>query len=184
MAKKVRIQTRLKIDSVEPNIEKAGAGARGSLRTKIVLTGSLHLEDAQKLLGDVHANAMLDACFDSVGGLRTPVFKKLVVTTTIKDATLILGEGELRTELKDSSIDSISLVPQTGKLFTFKANAKTNPKPKQQNTIEFELLDDTVKVIIEGGERVHDHEAQHEMPLDPGAGQGEREEEREEEPAE
>lgn len=167
MAKdKVRVQTKLTIDKVKPGIEKAGKGGR-TFKTEIDVSGSVHLAEVQKLLGDEHLYNMLEPLFDVNGGLATEALEQIKVATIIKDATVTLGDGDLRTPLKDSLVDSIQLVPKPGRLFDLKAKIHTNPTPKQNNTIEYELLEDTVKVIIEGGERVNEGTEQAEFPLEP-----------------
>lgn len=172
MAKKekpVRVQMRLKVNNVNPRMERAGKDERGSLGVDVSLVGSVHLEDLGKLLKDTHAAALLEHMFDAEGNLQTPSFDLINVTTQVKDATIKLGEGKLQETLKDCTLDSITICPKPGRVFDFKSRLKTNPTPKQQSTIEFEFYKDTIKVIVEGGERVHDDEedtGQSEMPLD------------------
>jgi hypothetical protein len=182
---KTRVQCKLKVSNVNVRMEMAGRDERGNLGVDISLTGAIHLEQVGKLLNDVHANAMLEALFDAEGGLKTPSFTGFTVGTVIKDCTVKLGEGELQVALKDSEINNIALVPAPGRQFEIKARLQTNPNPDQQSTIEFELLKDTVKVIIEGGERVNEDDAQEEMPLEGGdKPAGDEQEEPEEEEAE
>jgi hypothetical protein len=167
MAKdKVRVQTKLTIEKVKPGIDKAGKGGR-TFKTEIEVVGAVHLAEIQKLLGDEHVYNMLEPLFDAEGGLHTDALEQIKIATIVKDATVTLGDGNLRTQLKDSLIDSIQLVPKPGRLFDLKAKIHTNPTPKQNNTIEYELLQDTVKVIIEGGERVNEGAEQAEIPLEP-----------------
>ncbi len=169
MAKdKIRIQTRLTVEKPKPKMEKAGKGGRTFAKV-FILKGSLHLADVQKLLQDEHVYNTLEHTFDAAGGLHTTAFKSLQFRTAIKDCTITLGEGKLQAALKDCLIEKIKLVPKPGRLFDIKAAVHTNPTPKQNNTLDFELLDAEVKVIIEGGERSNENPDQAEMSLEPAA---------------
>lgn len=170
--KAARVQTKLKVSNVNVRMELAGKDARGNLGTDVHFTGIVHLEQAEKLLGDIHASAILRACFDAEGGLRTPTFKKFDVGTEIKDATVTLGAGKLRTVVRDAKVNQIVLIPTPGNQFELKLRMQANLPPKDQSTLEYEFYKDVVTFIVDGGERVHEEDGQTGLALN-GGGEGE-----------
>lgn len=166
------VQVMLSLDKVKVDHEKAGK-ARGNHCATLELSGSIHLEDVQKLLSDEHANNMLGFLYNGDSELATQAFAKLTVGTVIKDATVTVGEGKLQTELKDALVEDLIFIPQAGRQLEFSCRVHANPKPKQQNTIEYELLKEVIKVTFSGGKRVNESKDQQELPLEGKAGAGE-----------
>lgn len=163
------VQVMLSLDSVKIDIEKAGK-ERGSHVATLGLSGSLHIDEVQKLLDDEHVSNLLGFLYDGDMQLQTQAFGAMKIDTTIKDTVVSLGTGKLQTELKDTLVDDIKLTPKAGRQFDFECKVHANPAPKQQNTIEYEFLKDTIRVTFAGGKRVNENKDQQELPLEGQAG--------------